>query len=129
MFVPGKRSVIGFPGNLTAAESEALGVARISYGPLTQRVALRAVQELAADLCDNGVIPSDTSAQLIGGAAAYCSSLTGSSHTTARFSALDSLIARCTIRRLGAAPCQCSSSASNSTRSTARMTSIGPPRR
>lgn len=58
----GKLSVIGFPGNLTAAEYEELGVARISYGPLTQRVALRALQELAADLYSGGVIPADTPA-------------------------------------------------------------------
>ncbi|MDT0115400.1 isocitrate lyase/phosphoenolpyruvate mutase family protein [Microbacterium sp. PRF11] len=51
-------SVIGFPGALTAAEYERLGVARISYGPLTQRVALTALQDLAIDLYDNGVIPS-----------------------------------------------------------------------
>jgi 2-methylisocitrate lyase-like PEP mutase family enzyme len=51
-------SVIGFPGALTAAEYEKLGVARISYGPLTQRVALTALQDLAIDLYDNGVIPS-----------------------------------------------------------------------
>lgn len=57
-----KLSVIGFPGNLTAAEYEQLGVARISYGPLTQRVALRALQELAVDLYAGGVIPSDTPA-------------------------------------------------------------------
>lgn len=57
-----KLSVIGFPGNLTAAEYEELGVARISYGPLTQRVALRALQELATDLYAHGVIPSDTPA-------------------------------------------------------------------
>ncbi len=51
-------SVIGFPGALTAGEYEKLGVARISYGPLTQRVALTALQDLAIDLYDNGVIPS-----------------------------------------------------------------------
>ncbi|KEP75218.1 phosphonomutase [Microbacterium sp. SUBG005] len=51
-------SVIGVPGNLTAAEYEALGVARISYGPQTQRVALTALQDLAIDLYADGVIPS-----------------------------------------------------------------------
>lgn len=55
-----KLSVIGLPGTPTAAEYEALGVARISYGPLTQRVALHALQHLAADLYGNGVIPADT---------------------------------------------------------------------
>lgn len=53
-----KLSVIGVPGALTAAEYEALGVARISYGPQTQRVALTALQDLAIDLYRDGVIPS-----------------------------------------------------------------------
>ncbi|MEV7758841.1 isocitrate lyase/phosphoenolpyruvate mutase family protein [Microbacterium sp. NPDC089180] len=53
-----KLSVIGVPGNLTAAEYEALGVSRISYGPQTQRVALTALQDLAIDLYADGVIPS-----------------------------------------------------------------------
>lgn len=51
-------SVIGVPGNLAAAEYESLGVARISYGPQTQRVALTALQDLAIDLYGTGVIPS-----------------------------------------------------------------------
>jgi 2-methylisocitrate lyase-like PEP mutase family enzyme len=53
-----KLSVIGVPGALAAAEYEALGVARISYGPQTQRVALTALQDLAIDLYRDGVIPS-----------------------------------------------------------------------
>jgi 2-methylisocitrate lyase-like PEP mutase family enzyme len=57
---PGKVSVIGVPGALRAAEYEALGVARISYGPLPQRVALRAVRDLGTDLYGDGVIPEDT---------------------------------------------------------------------
>ena len=57
-----KVSVIGLPGALSAAEYEALGVARISYGPLTQRVALRAFRDLAIDLYGDGVIPTDTPA-------------------------------------------------------------------
>ncbi|PZE57976.1 MULTISPECIES: isocitrate lyase/phosphoenolpyruvate mutase family protein [unclassified Curtobacterium] len=56
----GKLSVIGLPGALPAAEYQALGVARISYGPLTQRVALRALRDLTADLYAGGVIPEDT---------------------------------------------------------------------
>ncbi|MEX8034315.1 isocitrate lyase/phosphoenolpyruvate mutase family protein [Microbacterium sp. 20-116] len=51
-------SVIGFPGALSAGEYEKLGVARISYGPLTQRVALTSLQDLAVDLYGDGVIPS-----------------------------------------------------------------------
>lgn len=55
-------SVIGFPGALSAGEYEKLGVARISYGPLTQRVALTALQDLARDLYGDGVIPSSVRA-------------------------------------------------------------------
>jgi 2-methylisocitrate lyase-like PEP mutase family enzyme len=58
----GKLSVIGVPGALPAAEYQELGVARISYGPLTQRVALRALRDLATDLYGDGVIPKDTPA-------------------------------------------------------------------
>ena len=58
----GKISVIGLPGALTAAEYEALGVARISYGPMIQRVALTAVQDVASSLYADGVIPEGTRA-------------------------------------------------------------------
>ncbi|UVJ41249.1 isocitrate lyase/phosphoenolpyruvate mutase family protein [Arthrobacter sp. CJ23] len=58
----GKLSVIGAPGALPATELQELGVARVSYGPFTQRVALRALQDLAADLYGSGVIPTDTPA-------------------------------------------------------------------
>ncbi|GAA1993888.1 isocitrate lyase/phosphoenolpyruvate mutase family protein [Isoptericola halotolerans] len=57
---PRRLSVIGVPGALTAAEYEELGVARVSYGPLTQRVALRALRDLATDLYADGVVPADT---------------------------------------------------------------------
>lgn len=53
-----KISVIGLPGALTAREYEQLGVARISYGPTTQRAALTAFQDLAIDLYADGVIPA-----------------------------------------------------------------------
>lgn len=53
-----KISVIGLPGALAASEYEKLGVARISYGPLPQRVALTALQELAVSLYGGGVVPS-----------------------------------------------------------------------
>jgi 2-methylisocitrate lyase-like PEP mutase family enzyme len=56
----GRISLLGLPGALPAAEYEALGVARISYGPLPQRVALRALRDLATDLYADGVIPPDT---------------------------------------------------------------------
>lgn len=58
----GRLSVIGLPGALTAAEYEALGVARISYGPLPQRVALTALQDVASSLYADGVIPASTRA-------------------------------------------------------------------
>ncbi|MET0296886.1 MAG: isocitrate lyase/phosphoenolpyruvate mutase family protein [Microbacterium sp.] len=57
-----KVSVIGLPGALSAAEYEALGVARISYGPMTQRVALTALQDVATDLYRDGSIPASTRA-------------------------------------------------------------------
>ena len=56
----GKLSVIGAPGALPAMELQELGVARVSYGPFTQRVALRALRDLARDLYAGGVIPDDT---------------------------------------------------------------------
>lgn len=52
-----KVSVIGLPGALAASEYEKLGVARISYGPLPQRVALTALQDLAVSLYAGGVVP------------------------------------------------------------------------
>lgn len=58
----GKVSVIGLPGALVSTEYEALGVARISYGPLPQRVALTALQDSAAELYAGGVIPATTRA-------------------------------------------------------------------
>ncbi|MEV4953705.1 isocitrate lyase/PEP mutase family protein [Paenarthrobacter nitroguajacolicus] len=58
----GKLSVIGAPGALPAAELQKLGVARVSYGPFTQRVALRALRDLATDLYGSGVVPADTPA-------------------------------------------------------------------
>ena len=58
----GKISVIGLPGALTSTEYEALGVARISYGPVPQRVTLTRLQDLATDLYAGGVIPEGTRA-------------------------------------------------------------------
>jgi 2-methylisocitrate lyase-like PEP mutase family enzyme len=58
----GKVSVIGLPGALTSTEYEALGVARISYGPLPQRVALTALQDSASEIYGGGIIPPSTRA-------------------------------------------------------------------
>ncbi|MHA7264523.1 isocitrate lyase/PEP mutase family protein [Arthrobacter sp. TMN-37] len=50
-------SVIGIPGSLPPAKLQELGVARISYGPFTQRVALTALADAAAELLNGGVLP------------------------------------------------------------------------
>ncbi|MFF2277696.1 isocitrate lyase/phosphoenolpyruvate mutase family protein [Agromyces sp. NPDC058126] len=54
-----KLALIGLPGIPAPGRLEALGVARLSYGPTTQRVALGALQDLAADLYAGGVLPAD----------------------------------------------------------------------
>jgi 2-methylisocitrate lyase-like PEP mutase family enzyme len=50
-------SVIGVPGSLAPAKLQELGVARISYGPWAQRVALTALADTAADLLNGGTLP------------------------------------------------------------------------
>ena len=54
-----KISVIGIPG-LTAAPArlQELGVARISYGPFTQRLALTALADAGKDLLAGGTLPT-----------------------------------------------------------------------
>jgi 2-methylisocitrate lyase-like PEP mutase family enzyme len=51
-----KVSLIGTPGMLPASRLERLGVARLSFGPYPQRVALTALQELV-EAIDEGVPP------------------------------------------------------------------------
>ena len=51
-----KLSLIGSPGMLPASRLEQLGVARLSFGPYPQRVALTALQELV-EAVDDGVPP------------------------------------------------------------------------
>lgn len=54
-------TVISVPGvSLDARELQALGVARVSTGPFTQRVALTALQDAAADLVAGGALPAGT---------------------------------------------------------------------
>lgn len=55
-------SVIGIPGSLSPTAFEQLGVARISYGPWSQRVALTALADLAVNLYGNGSLPDGTRA-------------------------------------------------------------------
>lgn len=58
---PQKLTVISVPGaSLPASELETLGVARVSTGPFTQRVALTALQDAAAAVVGGGVLPPDT---------------------------------------------------------------------
>src|SRR3954464_1846893 len=58
---PQKLSVISVPGaSLPARELEALGVARVSTGPFTQRVALTALQDAVAEVVGGGTLPAGT---------------------------------------------------------------------
>jgi len=50
-------SVIGLPALPAPARLQELGVARVSYGPTTQRVALGALQDLASSLYGGGTLP------------------------------------------------------------------------
>lgn len=52
-------SVIGLPATPAPARLQELGVARVSYGPATQRVALGALQDLAVSLYDGSTLPND----------------------------------------------------------------------
>jgi len=58
-----KLSLISAPGrSLSVAELQDLGVARVSTGPFTQRVALTALQDATAALIAGGSLPPDTRA-------------------------------------------------------------------
>jgi 2-methylisocitrate lyase-like PEP mutase family enzyme len=57
-FGPQRLTVIGVPGIPSLARLEELGVARVSYGPMSQRVALTALQELVEDVGRGGGVPS-----------------------------------------------------------------------
>lgn len=59
-FGPRKLSVIGLPKVPSPARLAELGVARISYGPFAQRVALTALQDVAIDIYAGGAIPEST---------------------------------------------------------------------
>ncbi|MEJ7794936.1 MAG: isocitrate lyase/phosphoenolpyruvate mutase family protein [Nocardioides sp.] len=54
---PQRLTVIGVPGSLPLAKLQELGVARVSYGPNSQRVALTALQELVEDVHAGGGLP------------------------------------------------------------------------
>ena len=55
--------MISVPGvSLPARELQELGVARVSTGPFTQRVALTALQDAAAAVVGGGALPAGTRA-------------------------------------------------------------------
>ena len=51
-------TMIGIPGVPSLARLEELGVARVSYGPMPQNVALTALQELVEEVHRGGGVPS-----------------------------------------------------------------------
>ncbi|MGO4533936.1 isocitrate lyase/PEP mutase family protein [Leifsonia sp. 2MCAF36] len=53
-------SVIAVPGSPSPARLQELGVARVSYGPWTQRVALTALRNSALELYAGGALPPGT---------------------------------------------------------------------
>jgi len=60
---PQKLTVISVPGvSLPARELQELGVARVSTGPFTQRVALTALQDAATAVVAGGTLPEGTRA-------------------------------------------------------------------
>lgn len=57
-FGPQRLTLIGLPGLPSLARLDQLGVARVSYGPMSQRVALTALQELVEAVHAGGGVPS-----------------------------------------------------------------------
>lgn len=58
-FGPQRLTTIGIPGMPSRDWQEAHGVARTSYGPLSQNVALTALQELVEEVHRGGGVPKD----------------------------------------------------------------------
>ncbi|MFC5678089.1 isocitrate lyase/PEP mutase family protein [Aeromicrobium endophyticum] len=54
---PQKLTLIGVPGSVPLDRMQELGVARVSYGPTSQSVALMALQDLTADIVAGGGLP------------------------------------------------------------------------
>jgi 2-methylisocitrate lyase-like PEP mutase family enzyme len=57
---PQKVNLIGVPGSLDLATAQRVGVARVSYGPWSQNVALTALARLAEDVYAGGGLPEGT---------------------------------------------------------------------
>ena len=56
-FGPRRLTTIGVPGSLPLARQQELGVARVSFGPMSQRVALTALAELVEEVHRGGGVP------------------------------------------------------------------------
>jgi 2-methylisocitrate lyase-like PEP mutase family enzyme len=59
---PQRLTTIGIPGNPDNARLQELGVARVSYGPIPQRVALTALAEMVEGIHAGGGVPEGTRA-------------------------------------------------------------------
>jgi 2-methylisocitrate lyase-like PEP mutase family enzyme len=57
-FGPQRLTLIGIPGTPSLARMQELGVARCSWGPMSQNVALTALQELVEEVHRGGGVPS-----------------------------------------------------------------------
>ena len=57
---PQKVTLIGAPGSLPLETMQRLGVARVSYGPWSQNVALTALADLTASVLAGGALPEGT---------------------------------------------------------------------
>jgi 2-methylisocitrate lyase-like PEP mutase family enzyme len=58
-FGPGRLSLLARPGGVAPARMAELGVARVSFGPFSQSVALMALQDLATSVEHGGGLPAD----------------------------------------------------------------------
>lgn len=58
-FGPGRLSLLAVPGGVAPARMAELGVARVSFGPFSQSVALMALQDLTTSVVDGGGLPPD----------------------------------------------------------------------
>ncbi|MDN4161808.1 isocitrate lyase/PEP mutase family protein [Nocardioides abyssi] len=57
---PQRLTLIGLPGHVPLARLEELGVARVSFGPVSQNVALTALQQMVEEVHRGGTAPEDT---------------------------------------------------------------------
>lgn len=53
-------NIIGIPGSISVEAAQRIGIARVSYGPWSQNMALTALAKLAEDVYAGGGLPADT---------------------------------------------------------------------